>query len=115
MMRQIHSTVPVLASLNLDESAKFYTERLGFKTQLQVDDYLIVSREGAEIHFWHCDDRHIAENTSCYIRVESTQALYTEFSSNGLSLDPPLRREWGMQELYLIDPHGNLLKFGESV
>lgn len=114
MTRQIHNTVPVLASLGLDESAAFYTERLGFKKQLQTNDYLIVSRDGAEIHFWLCDERNIADNTSCYVRVESTQTLYDEFSANGLLLKPPLVREWGMKELYVIDPHGNLLKFGES-
>lgn len=114
MTRQIHSTIPVLASLGLDESAVFYTERLGFKKQLQTSDYLIVSRDSAEIHFWRCDERHIAENTSCYVRVESTQKLFDEFSANGLSLKPPLVREWEMKEVYVIDPHGNLLKFGES-
>lgn len=114
MTQHIHCTVPVLASLSLDESAEFYATRLGFKKQLQTDDYLIVSRDGAEIHFWRCDERHIAENTSCYVRVNSTQALYDEFSAKGLTLKPPLVREWGMKELYVIDPHGNLLKFGES-
>lgn len=114
-MRQIHSTVPVLASLNLDESAAFYIDRLGFQKQLLVENYLIVSRESAEIHFVPCADRYIAENTSCYVRVDSTQQLYDEFSARGLQLKPPVVREWGMKELYVIDPHGNLMKFGESV
>lgn len=113
MTARIDSTIPVLASLDLQESARFYTERLGFSQELIAGDYLIVSRDGAEIHFWLCDDRRIAEHTSCYLRVPSTQALFEEFTARGLELAPPAVRAWGMKELYVIDPHGNLLKFGE--
>ena len=110
----LQSTIPVLASLDLNETVTFYTERLGFAKQLQIDNYLIVSRDGAEIHFWRCNERHIAENTSCYVRVADTQVLFDEFKSRGLSVQPPEVRPWGMKELYVIDPHGNLLKFDES-
>lgn len=115
MNARIQSTVPVLASLDLKESVAFYTERLGFAKTLQAGDYLIVSRDGAEIHFWLCNERHIAENTSCYVRVADTQSLFDEFTSRGLPVRPPEVRTWGMKELYVIDPHGNLLKFGEPV
>ncbi len=113
MNARIDSTIPVLASLDLQESAHFYTERLGFTQELIADNYLIVSRDGAEIHFWLCDDRRIAEHTSCYLRVPSTQALFEEFTARGLELAPPSVRPWRMKELYVIDPHGNLLKLGE--
>ena len=113
MTAQIQSTIPVLASMNLDESVAFYTERLGFSKAAQHGDYAIVMRDGAEIHFWSCPDRKIAENTSCYIRVASTQQLYEEFVQKGLAVKEPAVRPWGMKELYVIDPHGNLLKFGE--
>ena len=39
------STVPILASLNLDESIAFYTERLGFVLMAQLADYVIVGRD----------------------------------------------------------------------
>jgi uncharacterized glyoxalase superfamily protein PhnB len=115
MTTQIKSTVPVLASLNLSESVTFYTDRLGFTKISQYEDYAIVARDGAEIHFWSCPDRNIAENTSCYIRVADTQRLFEEFAEKGASVNQPTVRPWGMKELYVIDPHGNLLKFGESV
>ena len=98
----IQSTIPVLASLDLNETVTFYTERLGFATGLHIDNYVIVRRDGAEIHFWHCNERHIAENTSCYVRVADTQFLFDEFKSRGLSIQPPEVRPWGMKELYEI-------------
>ena len=115
MTSQIKGTVPVLASLNLAESIAFYPDQLGFTKVSQYDDYAIVTRDGAEIHFWACADRNIAENTSCYIRVADTQQLFEEFAGKGTSVKQPEVRAWGMKELYVIDPHGNLLKFGEPV
>jgi catechol 2,3-dioxygenase-like lactoylglutathione lyase family enzyme len=111
----IRSTVPVLATLDLTASQRFYIDKLGFVQRLLADDYLIVEREGAELHFWLCDDPYIARNTSCYVRVTDTDTLHAEFMQRGLPLEPPQVREWGMKELYVIDPHGNLLKFGEEV
>jgi catechol 2,3-dioxygenase-like lactoylglutathione lyase family enzyme len=110
---QVKFTVPVLASLDLKETLDFYTVRLGFKVRGRFEDYAIVSRDDAEIHFWKCGDRHIAENTSCYVRAAGIQALYEEFTGRGLTLKEPVNQPWGMKELYVIDPHGNLLKFGE--
>ncbi|WP_019143253.1 bleomycin resistance protein [Noviherbaspirillum massiliense] len=114
MAADIQSTVPVLPSLDLQQSVDFYTAKLGFKEVGRYPDYAIVSRDGCEIHFWPCDDRRIAEASSCYIRA-NTRELYQEFVSKGLNIQEPVVREWGMRELYVIDPHGNLLKFGESV
>ncbi|QAU34484.1 VOC family protein [Janthinobacterium sp. 17J80-10] len=115
MRAQIGSTIPVLASLNLSESIAFYTDRMGFTLLSQYNDYAIVARDGAEIHFWSCSDRSVAEQTSCYIRVSDTQQLFEEFAEKGVDVKPPIVRSWGMKELYVIDPHGNLLKFGEDV
>ncbi len=114
MSALIQATVPVLASLGLDESRAFYTSFLGFRMRLQAAGYLIVERDGSELHFWLCAERYLAENTSCYVRTSDCQALYEEFSQRGLTLEPPVLRPWGMKELYVIDIHGNLLKFGET-
>ncbi len=112
-MPAIHSTIPVLASLDIGESREFFVERLGFACTLEMPDYLVVVREGCEVHFWRCNDPKIAQNTSCYVRGD-TEALHAEFVQRGLQLAPPAVRSWGMKELYVTDPHGNLMKFGES-
>lgn len=89
MTTSIEATVPVLASLDLDESRDFYVSRLGFRVLRQDADYLMLARDGAELHFWLCADRHVAENTSCYVRTGDCQALFDEFSRRGLALQPP--------------------------
>lgn len=106
------ATVPVLASLDFAETLRFYARRLGFDPLLEMDNYLILQRDGCELHFWACNERHIAENTSCYVRGD-TAALHADFTARGLQLAPPVVQPWGMKEMFVIDPHGNLLKFGE--
>ena len=64
-MTAISATIPVLASLDFEETAAFFEPRLGFESRLQSENYLIMERDGCELHFWLCGERHIAENTSC--------------------------------------------------
>ncbi|MGX1198916.1 bleomycin resistance protein [Parvibaculum sp. MBR-TMA-1.3b-4.2] len=111
--------IPVLASLDLDQSKNFYTEKLGFAAE-RYGDYLIVKRDDMELHFWLTDDRIHPENTSCYIRGGQVPALYEEYSKAGIGMDPIggerisdfVVRPWNMKEFYVWDCHGNLLKFG---
>ncbi len=112
-------SIPVLASLDLDQSKRFYTEKLGFAAE-RYGDYLIVTRDDMEMHFWLTDDRIHPENTSCYIRGGQVPALYEEYAKAGIGTDPIGGerisdfevRPWNMKEFYVWDCHGNLLKFG---
>ncbi len=105
--------IPILASLNIDESFDFYVELLGFQGERYGDDYLIVRRDQMEIHFWLTKDAIHPENTSCYIRGGQIVALYDEFRACGAPrLSDFAVRAWNMKEFYIHDPHGNLLRFG---
>ena len=113
MTRDPALTIPILASLDIAESAAFYADRLGFTVGYQDAGYLIVRRDEMEIHFWKTDDRRFPENTSCYIRGGQVAALHAEFEKRGVErLSPFEVRPWKMKEFFVHDPHGNLLKFG---
>ncbi len=105
--------IPVLASLDIAESAAFYTKQLGFAVLYQQAGYLIVKRDDMELHFWKTEDRQFSENTSCYIRGGQVGTLHAEFAARGVPRVSPFEvRPWNMKEFYVHDPHGNLLKFG---
>ena len=116
-MVAIAKACPLLASANIADSLAWYRDKLGFAVRLELEEYGIVERDHVELHFWLCKGRHIAENTSAYIRVEGIddmhQALQT--ASEGGEVTPVSDRPWGMREFYVIDPDGNLLRFGEQV
>ncbi len=112
----MQTAVPVLASLNLERSAAFYQDKLGFTVTFQDNTYLIVKRDAIQIHFWRCADKYIAENTSCYVYVDDVDALYAEYlpmqvvHPNGKLTNQP----YGVREFSILDRDGNLLKFGQE-
>ena len=110
--------IPLLASLDLDRTLTFYAEKLGFDVEIfHVDDAAGVERDGVQIHFWKCDDRHIAENTSCRIEVEGIDTLYEEVLPQGVvHPNGPLEDQpWGFREFAVLDCDGNLITFVQAI
>ena len=104
--------MPVLASLEIATSLDFF-HKLGFETHNFGDNsYGIAIREHIEIHFWLCTDKYVAENTSCYVRVNDIHALHADFAKR-FDVGEVAETPWGMDELYVIDPSGSLVKFGQ--
>jgi catechol 2,3-dioxygenase-like lactoylglutathione lyase family enzyme len=104
--------IPILASLNLQETLAFYRDRLGFAGH-SFSDYAVLRRDTIELHFWLTTDRSHPEHTSCFIRGPGVPALHAEFARQGVpGLSPFEDKPWGLREFHLIDPHGNLLRFG---
>jgi len=116
MPGRLTRAVPVLAALDLDGQVAFYRDKLGFALGHVYPDfrYAVMKRDDIELHFYGCDDRHIAENTSCYLRVSAIAALWSEYRKRGVDVRPLETKPWGMMEFEVIDPDGNLLRFGES-
>ena len=110
--------LPLLPSLSITESRDFYRDFLGFdEIVYEGRDYLILRRDflgsPMEVHFWLTTDRNLCENSSIYIRGGGIDALHAEFTGRKTpTLSPMTVRPWNMEEFYIWDPHGNLLKFG---
>jgi hypothetical protein len=106
-------SIPVLPSLDIKRTGAFYA-KMGFAERVyEAHDYLILRRDRIELHFWLTDDRQLCENTSCYIRGGQIVALHEEYTAAKIpGLKPLETRPWNMLEFYVIDPDGNLLRFG---
>lgn len=111
----LSKAIRILASTDIARTLDFY-RGLGFKAQ-HIEDfsYGMAAWGDVELHFWSCADKHIAENTSCYIRVDDIESLYAVLKIALPELQEVTRTAWGTAELYVIDPDGNLLKFGQSL
>ncbi len=114
----VNVAIPILPSSDTAASVAFW-KGLGFEIAhvFGGDGYGIVRDEGVEFHFIPFDDRHVAENTSCYIRVSDVDAWFARLAPK---VDAPARvsdtvadREWGMREFYIWDQDGVLFKFGQ--
>jgi catechol 2,3-dioxygenase-like lactoylglutathione lyase family enzyme len=110
------SAVPVLPALDIAETIAFYKEHLGFVPDFQSEDYAGLSRGSVQIHVWLCNDRQIAENSSCRINVRGIEHLYQEYQAqnvihpNGSSTTKP----WGLKEFTVLDSNGNCITFAET-
>jgi DNA-binding transcriptional MerR regulator len=113
----LQRAIPVLASLDLDATQRFYADRLGFDAMSRYPDYAISARDGVQVHFWLTDDADIPKATSCRIDVTGVDDLYAEMVEAGVvHPNGPLREQpWGMKEFSVLDGDGNLIKFGERV
>jgi len=115
---RITQTIPVLPSSNFDRTRRFYA-LLGFRQISVYPDYLLLERDGQEIHFFlEAGDPthgHVHSHFSTYIRAAGLDELFTSIQSAGLVVEPPTVRPWGQKEMEIIDPDGSLLRFGEAL
>ena len=111
----LQRAIPVLASLDLEATQRFYAEKIGFMPVAEYPDYAISSRDGVQLHFWLTDDPDVPKETSCRIDVLGIEALYEELGAAGvIHPNGPLRQQpWGFKEFATLDGDGNLIKFGE--
>jgi len=100
----------------------FYISRLGFRElggTPGFDDYLMVERDGIELHFFAFKTLDPKENYGqVYIRTSDIDGLYQSMLDSKVSIHPagPLQvKPWGQKEFSLLDPDNNLLTFGQGI
>lgn len=114
----LHSTIPVLPTLSLDETTAFYA-KLGFRviSRYEHEGYLLIQREGHELHFFLKGDHDPKTSFfGTYWRVSDAETLHAEYAAAQVeNLHPVEAKPWGMLEFAVIDPHGNLIRIGERL
>ncbi|WP_113638269.1 bleomycin resistance protein [Nubsella zeaxanthinifaciens] len=113
----LQTAVPILASLNAEETIQFYTQQMGFTFHNNWDGYLIFSRDEIQIHLWPTSDEDVPKNTGCYVNVTEVDLLYAEYQAKAL-IHPNGKLEskpWGMRQFSILDNNGNIIHFGEDI
>jgi catechol 2,3-dioxygenase-like lactoylglutathione lyase family enzyme len=113
---------PILPTRDVAAAEAFWA-RLGFATVYRDDEaYLLMKREGAELHFFLAPGLDPARNDhGGYLRAAAIDALSAEIAALGLPdhgiprFHPAEDKPWGMRELALIDPDGNLIRAGREI
>jgi uncharacterized glyoxalase superfamily protein PhnB len=117
----LNPAIPQLPSGDLQRTADFYRDRLGFtEFKLFSEHGHIVRRGPVELHFWHAgseeEAKHYGGASSCYIRVGNIVPLYEELKRREAPFRHGLTRQpWGMNEMQVDDPFGNAIRFGEAL
>lgn len=95
----------------------FYINQLGFKPVSNVDypDYLMVTKDEIEIHFFLFKDLNPKENYGqVYLRVSEIKMEFELVAAKGIDYKVLESKPWGQREFSVLDPDNNLLTFGES-
>ncbi|MFN7933720.1 MAG: VOC family protein [Bryobacteraceae bacterium] len=107
----VKSSIPTLASNNLEESIAVY-QLMGFAVKSRNEEYAILHRDGVQIHLFACDGS--VENAGCYLHTGDVQALHDEFAAAGVDrLGDVEAKPWKMTEFEVVDPSGNVVRFGQ--
>jgi catechol 2,3-dioxygenase-like lactoylglutathione lyase family enzyme len=111
-------TVPILFARDIDETSRFYAD-LGFTVAVPAEDYLIVDRDGAEIHFVATPELDPwTSSAMCYLHVDDIDGLLDMWREVGLPvlgiprLTTAEDKPWGLREAALVDPNGTLVRIG---
>lgn len=113
---------PILPSRDIDAAEAFWN-RLGFRTvHKDATGYLILKRDGAELHFWLNPQLvPVRNDAGGYLRPNDIDGLDAEWSALDLPTAGVPRyhraedKPWGMRELAVIDPDGNLIRAGQEL
>ena len=112
------SVIPKLPMRVKAQTKKYYIEQLGFLEMADYGDYLLLEKEGIEIHFFEFKKLDPLENYGqIYIRTNQIEALYAQLQEANVVIHPnaPLQQKpWGQIEFSLLDPDNNLITFGQA-
>jgi catechol 2,3-dioxygenase-like lactoylglutathione lyase family enzyme len=109
--------VPVLLSLDIAATVRFFTTTLGFTCRYQSPGKMaILKRDSVEIIFTACQEQHLVDWSCCRIGVTGIDALYEGFSSHSVVHPNGKLRDtdYGTREFGVLDPHGVLITFYET-
>ncbi len=115
MLTDIHPKLPMRDKAT---TLAYYTGQLGFhQTGGDYPDYLMVQRDGIEIHFFlHPALDPLTNDGQVYIRTDAIDEWYLELLHSGVAIHPNgalQLKPWGQKEFSLLDPDHNLLTFGQ--
>ncbi|HEX2914389.1 MAG TPA: VOC family protein [Chloroflexia bacterium] len=115
---RLEQATPILPSRDLNKTATFYTQKLGFKqTGSEHPGYLMIQRDNISLHFFLAENFDPTKDAGmCYVYVSNVEALYLEYQASGV-IHPNGALEhkpWGMYEFAVLDPDNNLLRIGQA-
>ena len=111
----------VLAVPDLERSAAYYREILGFRVEWEeASDWRLVERDGVRVMLGRCPgDMRPSElgshNWFGYLEVDDVDALHAEFAARGASCSLPKDTHYGMREIVVTTVDGHRIVFGQQI
>jgi catechol 2,3-dioxygenase-like lactoylglutathione lyase family enzyme len=112
----VKRVAPIFAVEDLERSLAHY-ERLGFSVRAyRGGGYGFVNRDDVELHVGVvADPVRRGGGSAAYLFVEDADRLAQEWRSAGIEIHGPEDTEWGQHEGAVVDPDGNVIRFGSPM
>ncbi len=111
----------VLAVKDLNKSAEYYQDQLGFTSLWREGGWQLLFREKFIVMLGECpDDRSAFETVNhsyfAYIDVENIDELYREYGSKEVEILSEIgNKPWGQREFSIRTIDGHRIMFGEEI
>ncbi len=113
-MSTLRRVAPIFAVRDLDVALAHY-QRLGFDVRpYSGGGYGFAHREGIEIHLGVVPDDQWSRS-SAYLFVDDSEELAAQWRAAGVEVHPPQDTQWGQHEGAVVDPDGNVIRFGSRM
>ena len=113
LMATLRRIAPIFPVRDLNAALAHYA-LLGFTTRMyEGGGYGFATSGGVEIHLGMADQT--AGRTSAYLFVDDADDLASIWQSAGVTIHPPQDTEWGQREGVVVDPDGNVIRFGSPM
>src|SRR5262249_42285755 len=106
---------PIFPVRDVDAALSFYA-RLGFATRrYEGAEYGFVVADDVEIHLGGVSNFDEHGHASAYLFVDDADALAARWEAAGVEVHRPQDTEWGQHEGAVVDPDGNVIRFGSPM
>jgi hypothetical protein len=111
----------VLAVPNIDNSAAYFRDVLGFRILWgDATDWRLVERDTVRVMLGRCPNDVPpsdlgSHNWFGYLEVDDIDALHAEITARGANCSEPARRPYGMREVVVTTADGHRIVFGQEV
>lgn len=119
----LRSAIPVLRVSESVAAEEFYCKGLGFRilSSWRPDEtrkdpcYMTVARDDARLHVHSFQSGGGLGAGAFYVFVDDVDAVHAELTSKGMPVSGVMEQTWGMREIGLRDPDGNIVTFGQRM
>ena len=120
-MFKVTANQHVLAVNDLEESERYFIEKLGFKLRFRVDGWSFISLQDFHVMLGHCEDEVPARDTNnhsyfAYVNCEDIDALFQQYKASGVLISQEVAdKPWGLREFGVSTPEGHRIMFGQEI
>ena len=114
-MERLKRIAPIFPVRDLDASLAHYA-RLGFTTRgYEGGGYGFGVARDVEIHLGFVTNFDDHGHASAYLFVDDADVVAARWEAAGVEVHRPEDTEWGQHEGAVVDPDGNVIRFGSPM